>query len=81
MMIFLCGGARKLKKSTKRVVFAYQKFYSFLSVYVFLKPGSPPKRGRAHTRTRNGSFCALPFAAFGRIDFAGVCLSVWSLFF
>ena len=50
MMIFLCGGARKLKKSTKRVVFAFQKFYSFLSVYVFLKPGSPPKRGRAHTR-------------------------------
>ena len=44
-------------------------------MYVFLKPVALPK-GDTHTRTPNfRSFCALPFAAFRRIDFAGVCLS------
>jgi len=44
-------------------------------VCVFLKPVALPP-GDTHTRTPNfRSFCALPFAAFRRIDFAGVCLS------
>ena len=75
-MIF-CPAAKEKKKrknSTKRVVFAFDNFYS-LSLCAYSLNRSPYPRG-THTHIPNfRSFCALPFAAFRRIDFAGVCLS------
>jgi len=77
-MIF-CPAAKEKKKRkniTKRVVFAFENFYS-LSLCAYSLNRSPYPRGtHTHTHTPNfRSFCALPFAAFRRIDFAGVCLS------
>ena len=75
-MIF-CPAAKEKKKRkniTKRVVFAFENFYS-LSLCAYSLNRSPYPRG-THTHIPNfRSFCALPFAAFRRIDFAGVCLS------
>jgi hypothetical protein len=72
-MIF-CAAARKLKNITKSRFCQRKILLCSLCMYVFLKPVALPK-GDTHTRTPNfRSFCALPFAAFRRIDFAGVCL-------
>lgn len=77
-MIF-CPAAKEKKKRkniTKSLVFAFENFYS-LSLCAYSLNRSPYPRGtHTHTHTPNfRSFCALPFAAFRRIDFAGVCLS------
>ena len=81
-MIF-CPAAKEKKKRkniTKRVVFAFENFYS-LSLCAYSLNRSPYPRG-THTHIPNfRSFCALPFAAFRRIDFAGVCLSGVCSFF
>ena len=64
---------RENSKILQRVVFAKEKFYSALCVCTYSLNRSPSQRG-TRTHAPNGSFCALPFAAFRRIDFAGVCL-------
>ena len=50
MMIFFVRRGEKTQKEYKESRFCLSKILLSLSVYVFLKPGSPPKRGRAHTR-------------------------------
>ena len=64
---------RENSKILQRVVFAKEKFYSALCVCTYSLNRSPSQRG-TRTHAPNRSFCAIPFAAFGRIDFAGVCL-------
>ena len=64
---------RENSKILQRVVFAKEKFYSALCVCTYSLNRSPSQRG-TRTHALNRSFCAIPFAAFGRIDFAGVCL-------
>lgn len=83
MMIFFVRRGEKTQKEYKESRFLPFKNFTLFSLctYSLNREALPKGDARTRARTRNGTFCALPFAAFGRIDFAGVCLSVWSLFF